>query len=140
VKGFLKQAIGIETEALSERYLGLPTIVGRSKEGSFKHIRERSWGKIKGLKGQGMSKEGRSILVKSILQAVSAYAMSCFWFTKKTCKQLSSIASNFWWGDTDGKRKVHWVSWERMCKSKERGGLGFRDYECFNQAFLAKQG
>jgi hypothetical protein len=110
VKVNLKQAIGIESEALSERYLGLPTVIGRSKEGSFKHIRERSWGKIKGLKGQGMSKEGRSILVKSILQAVPTYAMSCFWFSKKTCKQLSLISSNFGWGDTDGKRKVHWVS------------------------------
>jgi hypothetical protein len=87
VKGFLKNEIGIESEALSELYLGLPTVVGKSKEGSFKHLHERAWGKVKGLKGQGMSKEGRSILVKSVLQAVPAYAMSCFLFTKKSCKQ-----------------------------------------------------
>jgi hypothetical protein len=78
--------------------------------------------------------------VKSILQAVPAYAMSCFLFTKKFCKQLSSISSNFWWGDSEGQKKVHWIGWDRMCKNKARGGLGFRDYECFNQAFLAKQG
>jgi hypothetical protein len=136
LKDELKQDIGISSEALSERYLGLPTVVGRSKEGTFKYISDRAWGKIKGLKGQGMSKEGRSTLVKSVLQAVPTYAMSCFQLNKKQCKKLSSVSSNFWWGDIEEKKKVHWIGWDRMCKSKSNGGLGFRDFECFNQAFL----
>jgi hypothetical protein len=97
-------------------------------------------GKVKGIKGQGMSKAGKETLVKSVLQAVPAHTMSCFMLSKKMCHQLSSVSSNFWWGDTEGKRKVHWIGWDRMCKGKQRGGLGFRDYKCFNQAFLAKQG
>jgi hypothetical protein len=63
-----------------------------------------------------MSKEEKGVLVKAVLQAVPAYAMSCFMLTKKSCKQLSSIASNFWWGDTDGQKKVHWVGWDRMTR------------------------
>jgi hypothetical protein len=87
LKGELKQSIGIECEALSECYLGLPTVVGRSKEGTFKYFDRSLMGKVKGLKGQGMSKEGRSILVKSVLQAVPAYAMSCFQLNKSQCKK-----------------------------------------------------
>jgi hypothetical protein len=38
----LKTAVGISSEALSEKYLGLPTLVGKSKDGAFKHLPERS--------------------------------------------------------------------------------------------------
>jgi hypothetical protein len=38
----LKGDIGIASEALTERYLGLPTVVGRSKDGCFQYLTERS--------------------------------------------------------------------------------------------------
>ena len=35
---------------------------------------------------------------------------------------------------------MHWVSWEKMCRRKEEGGLGYRDLHLFNLAMLARQG
>jgi hypothetical protein len=32
------------------------------------------------------------------------------------------------------------MGWDQMGKSKEKGGLGYREQDCFNQALLAKQG
>jgi hypothetical protein len=48
LQNVLKTRIGIACEELSEKYSGLPTVVGRSKEGAFKHVVDRSWGKVHG--------------------------------------------------------------------------------------------
>ena len=138
MKSQLQNILGVHNEALAECYLGLPTLVGRSKDGTFRYVTECSKGKVDGLKGQGLSKAAREVLVKSVLQATLTYTMSCFHLTKKMCQNLTSISSKFWWGATNGDKKVHWISWEKMCEAKTDGGLGFRDPEAFNQALLAK--
>jgi TPR repeat protein len=106
-KRMLKSRIGIACEALSKCYLGLPTLVGRSKQGAFKHLTGRSRGKVSGWKGQGISMAGKETLIKSVLQAISTYTMGCFQLNKGQCSELSSVASLFWWGDRNNQRKVH---------------------------------
>ncbi|XP_040987756.1 uncharacterized mitochondrial protein AtMg00310-like [Juglans microcarpa x Juglans regia] len=46
----------------------------------------------------------------------------------------------FWWSQRKEERKIHWVSWAKMCESKNKGGLSFKDLRVFNMALLAKQG
>jgi hypothetical protein len=55
--------ISISYEALSEKCLGFPIVVGRSKKGAFKNLPNRSRGKVSGCKGQGLSKAGKEVLV-----------------------------------------------------------------------------
>lgn len=66
--------------------------------------------------------------------------MSVFLLPKTLCKDINITMAKFWWGHKGNDLKMAWMSWEKMGRGKERGGLGFRDLECFSLASLAKQG
>ncbi|GAU45740.1 hypothetical protein TSUD_77650 [Trifolium subterraneum] len=73
----LSRILGVKLVLGTGIYLGLPSMVGRSKE----------------------------IMIKSVLQAIPSYVMT----------------------------------WERLACPKAYGGLGFRNFEAFNKAMVAKQ-
>lgn len=86
------------------------------------------------------SKAGKEILLKSVIQSIPNYSLSCFMLPKSIIKDIYRLMASFWWGKENGKNKIHWGRWDTLCKPKDSGGMGFKDLECFNQAFLAKQG
>jgi len=54
------------------------------------------------------------------------------------CKKISSIQRRFIWAWGDDHKHILWVRWEKVCKSKEEGGLRVKDIRMFNCALLAK--
>ena len=136
----IKNILNVRNESLSEKYLGMPSDVGRSKNGAFKYLRDRVWKKVQGWLEQLLSVGGKEVLIKSVAQAIPTYSMSCFRLPRGLCKHINSLLLKFWWGSKEGSHKPAWVSWKDMTKPKGLGGLGFRDIELFNLALLAKQG
>lgn len=59
---------------------------------------------------------------------------------KTLCAHLNSLMSRFWWNSQKQEKGVAWMSWEKLGKSKQGGGIGFWELETFNLALLAKQG
>ena len=73
-------------------------------------------------------------------QAIPTYTMSVFKLLDSLCDKMTSMVRKFWWGQKEGRNKMTWLSWEKMCAPKKDGGLGFRDLKAFNISLLAKQG
>jgi hypothetical protein len=80
------------------------------------------------------------VLIKAVIQAIPTYSMGVFQLPKSLCQRLNSVIERSWWWQHLHQRKIVWVKWDNLGTSKHLGGMGFRDLEVFNLAFLAKQG
>ncbi|XP_059650157.1 uncharacterized protein LOC132295912 [Cornus florida] len=138
LKAMCRQILCIHNVDWHNKYLGNPLILGRSKVTSLNFISDRVSSKVKLLKGNLLSKAGREVLLKAVLNALSTYAMQCLKFPKQNCKDLTSKLLNFWWSGEEKSHKIKWVSWSTLCNSKVSGSLGFKNIEAFNLALLAK--
>ncbi|KAM6598072.1 hypothetical protein CsatA_008596 [Cannabis sativa] len=130
------------TEALEgSLYLGLPNIIGRNKNAVLGFIKNKVIARINSWDGKFLSRAGKEILLKTVVQSLPTYAMSVFLIPVGTCNELEKLMASFWWKTSSSSgRGIIWMSWDRLATPKDEGGMGFRHLHDFNLAMLAKQG
>lgn len=121
MKAKVCEALNIMTESLNDKYLGLPALIGADRSDCFRHLIERVMAKTKGWKEKLLSMGGKEVLIKSIAQAVPNYAMMVFLLPKNICKGITDVISQFWWGDDENHRRMHWKAWWKLCIPKGKG-------------------
>lgn len=84
-----------------DRYLGLSTIVGKSKRQIFSKVRDKVWKKLKNWKEKALSARKKEVLIKVIIQAIPSYIISCFSLPINLCKEIEFIIRKFWWGQKE---------------------------------------
>jgi hypothetical protein len=110
--------LNIMTEAITDKYLGLPPLVGVDRSDCFQHIIDRVVKLLSGWKEKLLYFGGREILIKAIIQAIPVYAMSVFKLPKQICKGIISAMSQFWWGDDDQQKHIHWFACGKCASQK----------------------
>ncbi|CAL1375269.1 unnamed protein product [Linum trigynum] len=137
---FLAQILGVGAVGVQDKYLGLPTLIAQSKMATFRYVEERLLARLQGWARRTLSLAAKEILLKSVASALPLHVMSCFKLPLSLCRALDRLVARFWWGVEDGRTRLRWMSWRKMCRSKHDGGMGFRRFKHFNQALLAKIG
>ena len=140
LKAEVLEVMGPMKDSKHYKYLGLPSIICRSKTDVFAEVKERVARKLSGWKEKLLSMGGREILIKAVAQAIPTYTMSCFLLPKSLCDEIEGMMRKFWWGQREQESRIAWINWKKLCKSKLEGGMGFRNLQAFNLAMLAKQG
>ncbi|XP_062103848.1 uncharacterized protein LOC133814961 [Humulus lupulus] len=135
------QRMGILEAGDHSMYLGLPNTMGRNKSAILGFLKERIRSRIQSWDGKLLSRAGKEVLLKTVVQSLPNYAMNVFLLPLEMCKEVESMMSGFWWGSSSSSsRGIRWMSWKRMSVHKHCGGMGFRNLRDFNLALLGKQG
>lgn len=95
---------------------------------------------MEGWKSKTMSKASRITLASLVLNSMSVFHMHALKLLAWLHKEPERAVTQSVWNSTDGGRRTHLLSWDVLCRPKERGGLGLKRAKMMNNAMLAKLG
>ncbi|XP_072072033.1 uncharacterized protein [Arachis hypogaea] len=91
------QTLNIEHIGAQDKYLGLPSIVQKSKKATFGAIKDKVQKRIMGWKRSLLSSGGRHTLLRAVGEAIPIYTLSCFKLPDTLLTEIHSMLSQFWW-------------------------------------------
>ncbi|XP_024630887.1 uncharacterized protein [Medicago truncatula] len=137
MKYSITNIMGVRAVLGTGKYLGLPSMIGRNHTAVFSYVKDRVWQKINTWSSKCLSKAGREVMIKSVLQAIPSYIMIIFMLSSNIIFTIEKMMNAFWWGHGgSNNRGIHWLSWEKLSMHKTNGGMGFKDLTAFNLAML----
>ena len=87
----IMEALGIPEIVHCDKYLGLPSLIGRHKKESFDYIKERVWRKLQGWKEKLLSLADRKFLIKVVVQVILTYTMSYSIHPLGLCQEIEGL-------------------------------------------------
>ena len=109
------QHLNIANEALNDKYLGVPAMLGVDRSDSFEYLIDRINQLVIGSQEKLFSSGGKETLIKAVSQAMPVFAMSVFKIPKKICKGMMITTSIY----------IELLGGKFVCQRIEEGwGLG----------------
>lgn len=114
----------------------MPLFYSSNKSKDLSFVYENLEAQIKSWKSQSLSRIGRTTLIKSVAQFTPLYSVATVKFPKGLCDKMDSLVRKFQWNPhKNGNRLYTPVAWADLCKPLANGGLRFRSFERFNEAW-----
>lgn len=135
----IKQILHMKSLKKDAVYLRAPMFLPRSPSKDFKFFLDKVEAKLSGWRSRSLYWAGRCTLINSITQAIPNYDLSPFSIPANICDKLDAFSRRFWWKPKEKEgRFFSCKKWDKLCRPKCAGGLGFKKTREVNAAFLAK--
>jgi len=76
------------------KYLGLPSMIGRGKRSIF-FIKDCIWKRINTWKGRALSKAGKQVMIKYVLQFIPSYIRSIYLLSNLVIDDIEKMINAF---------------------------------------------
>ena len=93
--------------------------------------------RIKNWSFRWLSKGGKLILVKNVLEAIPMYSMH-FWIPLGIIEKIIILCFKFLWTGNSDSSGLPWTSWKSLASPKFLGGWGMKIPILFAKALAAK--
>ncbi|KAJ9551779.1 LOW QUALITY PROTEIN: hypothetical protein OSB04_015824 [Centaurea solstitialis] len=131
-------SLGCKVGNLPFTYLGIPIGDRMKKKRAWKTLFDKFRNKLSNWKAKILSSGGRLTLCKTVLGSLGTYLFSLFKAPSGVLKELERLRRKFFWGMSDGIKKIPWIRWDVVLNSKAKGGLDIGSLSAQNVAMLAK--
>lgn len=133
----LADIIGLRIGSLPVRHLGVPLISGKLSSADCRALVDKITGAAIWTV-RFLFYAGRLQLVSSILTSMHNYWCDIFMLPKKVIKDVERTCNSFLWNGSVGSVVGAKVGWKAICSPKCEGGLGLRNIEDWNKAYLTR--
>lgn len=123
---------------LPTTYLGIPLGANPRKSSTWKSILDKVENRLAMWKAKTLSRAGRLVLIKAVLNNLPVYYLSLFRMPKKVANRIIQMQRRFFWGKEAGARGGCLIAWEVIQRPIDQGGLGIGDILIRNAALLFK--
>jgi hypothetical protein len=114
----LSNIMGVRHVLGTGNYLGLPSMIGRKKKNVFAYIKDKIWKRINSWRGRSLSRAGKEVMIKSVLQAIPTYVMSVYLLSDSTIRDIERMMNSFWWGGGANNKGIRLLAWNHMTQPK----------------------
>jgi hypothetical protein len=138
VQRHISGLLGFNRSSLPSKYLGIPLIDNALRNSSWEHLLSSFSKRLSSWTYRALNLPSRLILLQAVLQALPIYSFSALAAPRFVLTTIKNLQRNFIWQGFNTGKKIALVSWDKLCRPKEQGGLGLRDPFIMNKVLSAK--